>query len=370
MKTLVFLLAAAMLFCTAAWGQTTAFTYQGRLTDNSLPGAGTYQMKFTLFDAADGGGQIGDAIENPSVSVTNGTFTVPLDFGAVFPGDARFLEIGIRKDSGEEYTILAPRQRITSAPYAARAARSTSADSVSSSCVLCITDAHIDSIAGSKVAGPVANADTATTAGSVTGVVPIANGGTGSSSKSFVDLSTDQTVAGNKSFSGNVSVTGSGVISGNGSGLTNLNTSVVASSPLTGNGTAASPLTIASNVSFKDADNPARNPFSASIFSSGVVITNVSGSGMTLVIESMSGYVAVSSSSGGLGVGVTIGNDAFGRTFPIGPSMIYQIPNSNPVAYYNHQLRLYVQQGQRLELILPPGLSREILLTGHWVSIP
>lgn len=36
------------------------------------------------------------------------------------------------------------------------------------------------------------------------GVVPVANGGTGSSIQNFVDLSTAQTVAGNKSFTGTI----------------------------------------------------------------------------------------------------------------------------------------------------------------------
>jgi hypothetical protein len=43
----------------------------------------------------------------------------------------------------------------------------------------------------------------------VTGVLPIANGGTGSSTQNFVDLTTTQTVAGAKTFSGNTAVSGS-----------------------------------------------------------------------------------------------------------------------------------------------------------------
>ena len=39
---------------------------------------------------------------------------------------------------------------------------------------------------------------------SVTGVLPLTNGGTGSSSQNFVDLTTDQTVAGNKTFTGRI----------------------------------------------------------------------------------------------------------------------------------------------------------------------
>ena len=370
MKTIVLIFAVLTSLSFSASGQATGFTFQGRLTENSLAATGTFQMQFALYDASEAGSQIGTDIDHPNVSVTNGTFTVQLDFGSAFSGAARFLEIRVRKAAGDEYVTLNPRQMITSSPHAIRSISAGVSDSLSSECVLCITDANIQSIAGSKVTGSVPNADAALTAAAVTGVVPIANGGTGSSTKNFVDLSNDQTVAGNKTFSGNVSVTGSGVLSGNGSGLTNLNASVVANAPLTGNGTAASPLGIASPLTIKDADNPARNPFTASVSSDGVVFTNVTGSGVTLVIETMSGYIAVSPTSGGLNIGITIGTTTFGRTFQIGPSLIYNIPGSNAVAFYNHQLRLYVPQGQRLELALPPGLSREVQLSGYYVSIP
>jgi hypothetical protein len=72
--------------------------------------------------------------------------------------------------------------------------------------VSCVADANIDAISGAKVTGTVANATNAATAASVSGVVPIANGGTGSATKNFVDLSTAQTIAGNKTFSGTVTI--------------------------------------------------------------------------------------------------------------------------------------------------------------------
>ena len=44
-----------------------------------------------------------------------------LDFGAAFDGGDRFLEISVRPDGAAEFTSLAPRQPITSTPYAIRA---------------------------------------------------------------------------------------------------------------------------------------------------------------------------------------------------------------------------------------------------------
>ena len=55
---------------------------------------------------------------------------------------------------------------------------------------------------------PVANLNIGGNAANVTGTVAIANGGTGSTTQNFVDLTTAQTVAGAKTFSANTSVGG------------------------------------------------------------------------------------------------------------------------------------------------------------------
>jgi hypothetical protein len=62
---------------------------------------------------------------------------------------------------------------------------------------------------------------TAVAASKVTGILPIANGGTNSSTQNFVDLTNAQSVAGNKSFSGSTTMQGS--LTGN-----NSNTSTIA----------------------------------------------------------------------------------------------------------------------------------------------
>jgi hypothetical protein len=110
------------------YAQTSVFTYQGRFTDGGSAANGTYDMQFKLFDGA--GNQIGSAITNGAVQVSSGIFAVQLDFGtAAFPGAERFLEIGLRSaGSGEAYTVLSPRQQLTSAVYAIRAGSTTTAD--------------------------------------------------------------------------------------------------------------------------------------------------------------------------------------------------------------------------------------------------
>jgi hypothetical protein len=54
--------------------------------------------------------------------VSNGVFTIDLDFGSsVFTtGANRFLEINVRRNSSETFTMLSPRQQVTAAPYSIR----------------------------------------------------------------------------------------------------------------------------------------------------------------------------------------------------------------------------------------------------------
>lgn len=129
---ILFLLNVIFLFSmSAAYGQTTAFTYQGRLTDSSVaqPTNGAYDFLFKIFNAATGGSQQGVQIAVSNVAVTNGIFTVTLDFGTalISPTSDLFLEIGARPAGPQgAFTTLAPRQQITSAPFAVQALNAAS----------------------------------------------------------------------------------------------------------------------------------------------------------------------------------------------------------------------------------------------------
>ncbi len=102
----------------------TAFTYQGRLTDGGSPANGAYDFQFKLYDAESGGTQVGTTVTADDVQVSEGLFTVQLDFGGgVFSGDRLWLEVGVRPGgSTGAYTTLTPRQELTPAPYARYAA--------------------------------------------------------------------------------------------------------------------------------------------------------------------------------------------------------------------------------------------------------
>lgn len=119
---------AVFFLASASWAQTTSFTFQGKLNDGAIPANGNYLFEFKLFGA--NGNQIGQTLSDVSATVTNGIFAVNLDFGAEsFDGSPRLLEIGVRQSgSGQNYTVLNPRQPITSTPYAVKSLKSEQAN--------------------------------------------------------------------------------------------------------------------------------------------------------------------------------------------------------------------------------------------------
>ena len=172
--------------------QTTAFTYQGKLTDSGNPANSNYDLQVALFDNGAGGTQIGSTLTRSSVLVSSGIFTVQLDFGvSAFPGADRFLEIGVRPAGGGSFTTLSPRQQISSTPYAIRTLSATAADALSSACVACVQDSQINQVAGSKV----------------NGTIPVASVPSGSTN--YIQNTTSQ------QSSANFNISGNGIVGGN-----------------------------------------------------------------------------------------------------------------------------------------------------------
>lgn len=99
--------------------QGTAFNYQGRLTQNGIGAEGLYDFVFSLYDAQANGNRVGEPLNRDALVVSAGHFVVPIDFGNVFAGAARWLEIAVRANgAAEAYTTLAPRQALLPIPYA------------------------------------------------------------------------------------------------------------------------------------------------------------------------------------------------------------------------------------------------------------
>jgi hypothetical protein len=119
-----------MLWLVASSAQAvgTAFTYQGTLEDNGALATGSYDLQFRVLDAANAA--VGTTVVVDNVAVSQGVFTVALDFGSnAFTGPDRFLEIGVRPGaSSGAYTILAPNTPVLGVPYAQTANVASVAD--------------------------------------------------------------------------------------------------------------------------------------------------------------------------------------------------------------------------------------------------
>jgi hypothetical protein len=177
---LVLALAARM-----AWAQplTTAFTYQGRLDANGAPATGTYDFRFTLFDAPSSGNQLGPILCMDNLTVANGIFTVQLDFGSQFAGLQRYLEIWVRPDTGLDcstnanFTTLSPRQDIIAAPnavYSLAAASAGTAATATNATQLNSQPAAFYLNAGNLNAGTVPDARLSSNVGTINTVQTVA----------------------------------------------------------------------------------------------------------------------------------------------------------------------------------------------------
>lgn len=97
----------------------TAFTYQGSLVKSGNGVDDTCDFNFALYDDLSGGSQVGSTVAKNGVSVSNGIFTVDLDFGSsAFNGDARYLDIQVQCTSDASAQQLSPRTALNPAPYA------------------------------------------------------------------------------------------------------------------------------------------------------------------------------------------------------------------------------------------------------------
>jgi hypothetical protein len=317
-------LVIALLFPVAGdtVGQTTEFTFHGKFPESGGTASGTYQMEFRLFDQLTAGNQIGSTQAIANVSVTKGTFTVNLDLGsAVFPGADRFLEIAARKTPAEPFTILDPRQKITSVPYSIKSktaeTASTATFAVSSDTANVATRAFDSIKFGGLDVGRFVRFDNNDNVGigtstasklAVAGVIESTSGGL-----KFPDATTQTTA-----------------------GLTTVSTA----GPLTGDGTPASPLGIASPVGIRDLDHPARQPIQA--FASNFETFFVVPAGKVAVIEFVTAELRNSGSTlNDADLTLSTPGPAF---YSLAPTYSRQV-GSQTLTHYTHTTRIYVTPG-------------------------
>jgi hypothetical protein len=91
---------------------------------------GSFDLRFTVYDANLNGDVVAGPVTNSATGVTNGLFITTVDFGSnVFTGQPLWLDISVSPAGSNTFTELTPRQFITSTPYAVQAANATVAAS-------------------------------------------------------------------------------------------------------------------------------------------------------------------------------------------------------------------------------------------------
>jgi len=102
--------------------QGTAISYQGQLSSSGALANTNYDFRFAVYNAPTNGSAVSFTVTNFNVPVSNGLFNLTINFGAnVFNGTTNgsnyWLDIGVRTEGVANFTGLIPRQPILPVPY-------------------------------------------------------------------------------------------------------------------------------------------------------------------------------------------------------------------------------------------------------------
>jgi len=213
----IFVLVLGLIVCPAELARAapmgTVFTYQGRLLDADDAADSLYDFEFRLFDDPCTGTQQGGTIDVNDLDVIDGYFTVGLDFGGVFNGNTRWLEIAVRPGDSidaNDFATLIPRQELTPTPYAIYA----KASAPDNDWWLVFNDMYSMPLGnvGIGMANPAYKLDvagdiraTGSIYGTIAGTVANADKLDGYHESSFFQLSENETVTGQPAFNGGTS---------------------------------------------------------------------------------------------------------------------------------------------------------------------
>jgi len=288
------ILASLVLSSHELHAQSTAFNYNGSFNDGTTPAVGNYDLAFTLFDAFTNGTSFG-SVTNSGTMITNGLFSVTLDFGNVFNGSNYWLELAVRTNGTSLFTTLNPRQPITPTPYAIYSAYSgtaSSANSVAGSNIIgTVSLTHVSAAvvtnlqSGLTLGGGFAGLFTGNGAGLTN--VPVAGlSGTLADSQ----LSTNVAQLNQANIFANPSNVFNGTFNGNGIGLTNL--------AVTGLSGTLPDSQLSANVAQLNQANIFANPsnvFNGTFNGNGIGLTNLAVTGLsgTLADSQLSANVAL-----------------------------------------------------------------------------
>jgi len=124
----------------AATPLTLTFTYQGQLKNGGTAVNGSCQMAFRLYDDPSASTNLIGSPITTTVPVTNGLFTVGLNFGSnAFDGNGRWLDVQVNCTGT---FVPLPRQAITPAPYALFASNANLLDGQDSNAFVTLSGAQ------------------------------------------------------------------------------------------------------------------------------------------------------------------------------------------------------------------------------------
>lgn len=335
-----FLILYLALAGASVFAQTTAFSYQGRLNEAGSPVTGTRYFRFTLYD--ENGAAIPGASVEQTLTVTNGVFNAAINFGAAtLPGANRSLEIAVKTNAGDAYTVLNPRADILSAPYSVKSKSANTAT----------TATQLNGLDSSRFVqyDNTGNVGIGTTSSgsklTVAGVVETTSGGV-----KFPDA-TVQTTAGL--------------------------TAVTINSTLTGNGTAVAPLGINSPLTIRNADNPAFQPVQfREIQIGGADTTTIFTvpAGKRLVIETVSGNGNIFSGQKFLALSINTTNSVGGSQMPHYFTPVFTGTQGSFDFYsFNQSVRIYADPQTNIVLsrnTTSGNVNIGITVSGYYVDVP
>jgi hypothetical protein len=236
------------------------------------------------------------------VIVSNGNFTVLLDFGAVFSGEARWLEIGVRTNgSSGPYGTPSTRQPLTPTPYALYAPSAGLA-------AMATTAATSSNLVG-NLSGDITGTQMATVVALVAGqtATNVASGSL--AANAATNANTPNTIV-KRDALGNFSagaITAAG-FTGGGSGLTGMNASQLASGTVPGerlSGTYAGALTFNNGANMLSGNAAGLTSLNADSLASGTVPSaRLSGTYVSAVVFNNAGNSFSGNGSGLTGTGL------------------------------------------------------------------
>ena len=204
--TIAFILCCCFFTVERAYSQEFSFGYQGLLQTGGTTANGQFDFVVRLYEGQAPGGLLRGTNTLLNQTVTNGLYSLTLNFGSAFINLPNLhIEVAVRPTGAQEYTVLTPRTKVLAAPLAIRSIHSDSAN----------TAFDANSLDGIGPTGFVLNQTTTQTAN-------FAVSGTGSAN--ILNAFTQFNIGGQKVLSAPSSqntFVGIGAGQGNGSGFSN-----------------------------------------------------------------------------------------------------------------------------------------------------